>query len=574
MPKEFEMFATLKKLSSHTILLASLIASSKAWSIVDMKNAAYIDQAIDIQITNGTSYELKLNRIYSSRFNFTGILGYGWCTDFETSVDRLPDGGIKLQACGAGQETVFKSSKDKDTSVAVVDQILENVKKEKSTSVATPQYIKDLRAQLLANASQRLTLAKAYGIKIPEIKRGTNYVAEGNDADVITFDGTYYVRNQNDGSSQKFDANGKLVYLYDKNGNYLKMVYQADVLKEVQDNNSRKLTFTYKNKRVSEIIGPAQNGKPTKVTYEYKGEDLAKVNNMWGNDYLYEYDDVHNVTKITFPDKTSKIITYDKKNDWVMSFTDRYAKGVTPCTESYTYESDKNEPRDHFWSTATKKCGTEITNQARFEFWHKKRADGRKYLARALTKTNTENLDVSYHPEFGRPTILKKNGYVTTFSYFPSGLIQSKTTENAKMSFEYKNSFNKVSKVTTEFFNEETKKLIRKRDTTFTYDAKANLIAASNTDGQHIKLSYDGKGRIATIVDQAKKEVKIQYDDKISKPSVITRPSLGSIVVSYKANGEIEKVDSKEGPNVALQVASTFNNLLEIIAPATSELSL
>ena len=51
-------------------------------------------------------------------------------------------------------------------------------------------------------------------------------------------------------------------------------------------------------------------------------------------------------------------------------------------------------------------------------------------------------------------------------------------------------------------------------------------------------------------------------------------PGLGTIQVSYKTNGEINKVDSKEGPSVAMQVASTFNNLLDIIAPATAELYL
>ena len=39
-------------------------------------------------------------------------------------------------------------------------------------------------------------------------------------------------------------------------------------------------------------------------------------------------------------------------------------------------------------------------------------------------------------------------------------------------------------------------------------------------------------------------------------------------------NGEILKIDSKEGPTVASQIASTFNNLLDVIAPATQELYL
>ena len=64
---------------------------------------------------------------------------------------------------------------------------------------------------------------------------------------------------------------------------------------------------------------------------------------------------------------------------------------------------------------------------------------------------------------------------------------------------------------------------------------------------------------------------EIRYEAKFGKPSVVIRPGLGTIQVTYKADGEISKVDSKEGANVAVQVASIFNNLLDIIAPATAE---
>ena len=182
-------------------------------------------------------------------------------------------------------------------------------------------------------------------------------------------------------------------------------------------------------------------------------------------------------------------------------------------------------------------------------------------------------MDVTYHAELGRPVQIKKNNQVTTFGYYTNGLIQWKSTDQSKMNFEYKNEFNKVSKVVTEFYD-VAKKVNKKRETLFRYDNKANLVFASNTDGQTVALTYDVRGRIASITDQAKKEVLIKYEERTGKPATITRPSVGTIQVSYKPNGEILKVDSKEGPTVAVQVASTFNNLLDIIAPATSELSL
>jgi hypothetical protein len=58
---------------------------------------------------------------------------------------------------------------------------------------------------------------------------------------------------------------------------------------------------------------------------------------------------------------------------------------------------------------------------------------------------------------------------------------------------------------------------------------------------------------------------------KFGKPSIVTRPKLGTIKISYTTNGEIDKAESPDGPLVAKQVASTFNNLLDVIAPATAE---
>ncbi|MBC7419134.1 MAG: RHS repeat protein, partial [Bdellovibrio sp.] len=117
-------------------------------------------------------------------------------------------------------------------------------------------------------------------------------------------------------------------------------------------------------------------------------------------------------------------------------------------------------------------------------------------------------------------------------------------------------------------------KAISTKTTNFKYDAKGNLINADNSDGQKVIMTYDTKGRIQTITDQAKKVVKIDYEERYGKPAIVTRPGLGAIKVSYKSNGDIAKVDSADGPTVASQVASAFNNLLDVIAPATQELYL
>ena len=557
----------MKRFSVLSALLAALAIPTVGHAVVDMKNSNYADSWLDLSL-GGTGYTLRVQRFYNSRSVFSGIFGYGWCSDFETNVEKTPEGRLKLVECGAGQEVVYSPARfDKKNLERTVDQLIAHYKK--TTPSATEQAATTLREQLMESADLRNEWAKHAGISIPEVKKGVVYSSDTLDVEKIVWDGTNYTRTMADGTLQKFDATGRLAAVYDKNSNSLKLTYVGETLKEVTDNTGKKLGFSfYANKRVKEITGPGG----VKVEYKFKGEDLVEVRNMWKNKYTYDYDETHNLTKISFPDNTTKLLTYNQKNDWVTSFTDRAVNGVA-CTESYKYEVDKQSPRDHYWSTATKKCGTEVKNEARFEFWHKASANGQKYLARALTKTNTDSLDVTYHPEFGRPTVVKKNGVTTSFDYYDNGLVREKTNSAMRLTFEYKNEFNKVSKVSTDFLDAKGKSL-RKRETTFNYDGKANLVEAQNSDGQMVKLTYDPRGRIASIVDQAKKEVLVKWDEKNGKPIQIDRPGVGKITLTYKPTGEILKVESPSGPTVASQIAVTFNNLLDIIAPATSELNL
>ena len=44
--------------------------------------------------------------------------------------------------------------------------------------------------------------------------------------------------------------------------------------------------------------------------------------------------------------------------------------------------------------------------------------------------------------------------------------------------------------------------------------------------------------------------------------------------VTYKKNGEVSKIESKEGPSVAAQVSIAFDELIQVISPATENIYL
>ncbi len=551
---------------------SSLIVAVFAWGIlfssisnavVDMKNANFSQTWVDAEVP-GVGYDLKVQRTYNSRSLFNGIFGFGWCSDFETRMTITAEGNLKITECGAGQEVFFSPREVSRKDVQqTIQKIIAKMKAEKSVG-RNEAYYKRLASDLLELDVKRAQMAQHYGVLIP-IKEGTRFYANGRDVEYIVFQKNYYTRSLADGSSQRFDTKGHMTYMYDKNGNYLKFDYNNDTMTQAMDNNGRRLNFRYySNRKVKEITGP----NSLKVEYKFNQDDLDYVKNAWKNVYTYKYDELHNLVKATWPDRTSISLKYDTNRDWVTSFVDR-----NRCVESYKYELSKENPKGHYWSTVKKVCGKEVVADDKYEFWYKQRPDGEWALSRIQSDVKGNVVDITYDDMSGKPLAIRKNQDRVAFEYYSNGLVKTKATSNTKQTFKYNTSNNKIAEVISEYYNGKGKR-VSIRTTSFKYDNKGNLIYAQNSDGQKVNMTYDNRGRIASIKDQAKKLVKITYEERYGKPYIVTRPGLGTIKVLYKSNGEIAKVDSKDGPTVALQVASTFNNMLDIIAPATTDIYL
>lgn len=538
----------------HFILLISLLPVS-AFALVDMRNANYAETWIDLEI-QGSGYNLRVQRTYNSRSLFNGMFGFGWCSDFETSLEISAEGNLKLTECGAGLEVIYMPSNvsKKDVNV-VIQQIITKLRS--TSSHLTRSYLSDLTNQLKNDRRLRDKMMEDLGLQ-SKLQKAGRFMANGRGPDFIELRDSYYHRKLPGGETQKFDFQGRLVQLVDKNGNSLAFTYAGETLRDVVDNNGKKLNFSfYSNKKVKRITGP--NGVGAEYTFKNLN-DLDTVKNGFGNVYRYAYDDLHNLVSIDFPDKTKKTITYDTNKDWVTSFKDR-----DNCKEEYKYELSKDDPKQHYWSTVTKKCNDKVVTTGRYEFWYKTNEQkGDTYLSRVLIKNNNETQDITYHPVFGRPLSITKNGRTTKFEYNErTGLLAKRTEGKLAVAFEYDEACKKVSKVSQ-----------GRLSTNFKYDDKCNLTFAKNTKGQIVNLGYDHVGRITSLMDQAKRQVNIKYENKFGKPATVERPGVGTLQVSYKNNGEINKVDSPAGPTVAVQVAGAFNNLLEVVEPAGVDLGL
>lgn len=538
------------------LIFATLITASISHAFVDMRNANYSETWLDINV-EGASIPLRVQRAYNSRSLFNGIFGFGWCSEIETSLELTAEGNIRIRECGDGAELVYRP-KDfgKEDVNDSVTKILAAHRAENPN--VTSSILEKLRSELISDRATRDEYAKKYKI-LGKIVAGKRYFANGRENESILREDAWYTRALTDGTVQRFDLLGRLILVSDKAGNTsIKFTYSKDLMTEMSDNSGRKLSFSYHSfKKVRRIDGPNRQF----ANYEYDGlKDLKMARTFDGAVYNYQYDDLHNLTQVTLPDKTSMKLSYDKNKDWVTSFTDRLG-----CTEKYEWILSKEDPKNNYHSTLVKTCDGRVVVRSKFEFWFKQRPDGDgKYLARTVIKNNGDDVDTTYHPQFNKPTVIKRGGMTINYDYFPNGLVSVRTQGKDITKYKYDDSTKKVSEVRN-----------GNRVTGFKYDSVGNLISAQSSDGLSVTLAYDGKGRITNIADQAKRVVRIQYEEKFGKPKLVERPGVGAIEFIYKPDGKVKEVKSQQGgPTVAVQVASTFNSLLELVAPAGVDLGI
>ncbi len=549
----------MRKISILLILMT--ISPRLALALADMKNANFTDYWLDYQTSENSL--LKISRTYSSRSLFSGIFGFGWCSPLESKIDITSEGNLIFNECGFGPSHFFPANYNTQLINESVEKILTSLKKTNAP---------ELREQLRNDHKLRSRYAAEAGIRFAPSKN-TVYLMNGKELDRITFDGTYFVRALVDGNQQKFDSSGKLVYVSDRQKNFLRISYAGALPSQIIDNTNQKLTFSYTPEgKVRQITTPQ-----SVLRYKQSGENLTHVTNAWQNAYNYAYDGNHNLTKIDFPDGSYKTISYVESKDWVKEFRDRDG-----CLEVYDFTLSQENPKDHYWSTAVKSCKGKTIYKNKYEFWYQMRPDREKYLSRVVTEKNNQILDVSYHQDFGKPLSVRKNADVTTYQYLNNGFLKQKTvslfipqgdeTTKYSLAFDYDRDW-KIEATTTEYFNKGGK-VLRRKVTQFKYDASRRLILAKSADGQFVEIKYNSLGLISSIADQTKKEVLIEYDPKTQKPQTIARPSVGSLQLSYAANGDLKKVSNNGGSSTNTQIYSAFNNFIDMVGPVSAELSL
>lgn len=243
--------------------LLLLLASRLTHAGLNLRDAAYTGEWTDLELKQN---DLRFTRTYSSRSRFNGILGFGWCTDFEVSVERLDADRLLLRDCSSG-DSVFKAT-----------------------------------------------------------RTGT-YLSPGRPGEWIGSQGGQLARGLSSGERQIFASSGKLRTWHRPGFLPIEIGYgPAGLPKEIRSGKTwLSLFYEARSRKLSRLKG--SDGRS--VTYHRAAEDLIRVRGPSRETHEYGYDELHNLTRAKFPDGSHETNVYDKDLDRLLSTTDRDACETT-----------------------------------------------------------------------------------------------------------------------------------------------------------------------------------------------------------------------------------------------------
>lgn len=567
----------VKKISSLlclSVFLLTMVSTAYARADVSLRNGNFYVSFRDLSYPGGM--EPKIERIYNSKTDFTGMFGYSWGTEYETKLKQDPDGSMIITEFGGGADNRFvsKSFKPQDLENSI-SQLVEAAKK--SGMMSSVKQIEDYKAKLNLDYDFR---AKQYSIfagkgLVPKVvvAEGTQFISTKYLYQYITKVKGGYVRVMEAGNIQKFNEAGKLVQIMDRNKNFINFGYDKNGrMVQIIDHQNRKMTLSYNQQGlVEKVVG--ESGKY--AAYKYTKDGLLSFSRDDGgveNTFKYSTDQFKNLIEIAYlKDKDAK--GQPKKMQMAYYGIDKNVNVksvVNPdgTVNEYDYLKDSKQPGYYGVKVLLKEANGTRISDAKYEYFSKTRFGGENYTAKMISTVDGDKTETEYDDKLGFPVKITNGSRITTMAYDQKGRMVKKVTPIETTELTYEPTVGKVSKVV------RTMKSGTKLISEFTWDKTTNnLLLAKNNEKKSVKLVYDTQGRIRALVDQSGRQLTFKYNE-LSKPIEIADAKLGVVKFTYKNSGEVDKIESNGGASVAMEVMRALQSLIDITAPAGVTMSI
>ncbi len=382
------------------------------------------------------------------------------------------------------------------------------------------------------------------------------------------------------GRIYRFNEEGNLITIKERNGNETKFTYEDGLLKEIIAPYGLKLEFQHREGYISKIRTPYGR----EIEFYYSGKLLSEIKDTSGrqislrysaNDYLEEIvEEINGKRKVTY-------LKYDERGR-LKNISQGY--GVNSISYRYYDEEARLEiyKAGRFYcqiiyNTSGQPIYFEDALGGKIRINYDERGlvseiidkNGNKYKFEYDESENVtkiidplgKSIEIDYHPEFNLPVLITDSrGGITRYEYDERG---------------------NLTKLVDPLANE----LI------FEYDDKNLLTKVIDQDGNEIRYFYDEHGNLIKIIDQLGYEIKFEFEDGLlkefsdpfgnltevlykAKSGLISgfKDPLGFITqFAYNSAGEIKSLKDPLG-RLRQYVYDDYNRLSEVIYPDESKL--
>jgi RHS repeat-associated protein len=319
----------------------------------------------------------------------------------------------------------------------------------------------------------------------------------------------------------KFNSEGKLTEVKDRNGNAITLSYESGKLTKVKDAAGRELILAYTGAQVTSVEDPMGH----KFGYAYESGNLTSVT-MPGEEiahWKFKYDASHQLTEMT--DGRGGVIKteYDEEN--------RVKKQTDPAERVTKFEYGESE--GHTTTTITEPNGSttfEIFNEAGEPL------EVIKAKGTGLEQKTTHEYDEAYELIKATDAL----GHSTTYEYSAAGDL---TLEKDAEGDETKWTYNATHDIETETTPKGEK-------TTYKRDAHGNVEAierpAPGETTQKSSFKHAENGDLESATDPLGHETKFEYDAYGDKKAE-TDPETDKTTWTYDKNGHAITAVSPRG---------------------------
>lgn len=543
---------------------------------VNLKNGNFYISYTDIKIPG--PFAMEITRTYNSKSTEESLFGMGWGSVYFSKMRINGDGSLMIREHGSGGKTLFEP---KVADPMRIDKSINQIARAamKNGDLKNPRDIMELKSKLKSNGDLRHSYWKKYAglglLKTPDHDNGFLWSSKerGNQEIIKTDSG--YLRTSSDGTKELFNKKGQLVQYAQSKGIFYLDYNKEETLSTVKDNLGRVIKFiTNEDGYIEEAIGTDTEGETYKAVYKFNDRNqMVYTKDQAGNHYQFRYDNSSNLTAVVYNPVRTKAtkedgmyMEYYPGTYYIKKITDR--DGGEIWYEYISYFDENGDKDDDKYGTRVKKLGyygDTVTNTYEYEIRTKE--TGERYTYKIKTNVQGIKTETIYNECCGLPVLISRNGDSTIFKYNNRGLVTEKIKEYEIIRMKYHPVLDKMVEVN--YYDPGAEEPVKYYK--FQYDDAGNLTRAEDPN-QWVKLHYNDEGKIFEM-ESPGETLSFKYND-LGKPVKIEIADVGSISVTYDKWGEIERVKSDDGHQMALKVTQAFQKLLALVKPAGVDLNM